>query len=194
MAKYNNILENSIFSSFIISFIPDVSLENLKVEAYEVKNQFEGAKRTNVGGYQSPVFSNLHSCEKKEFSKLKNTVIEFTGDFLNERKYNLKVSSCAWWLNISQQNNYNVLHTHGRADLIAVFYIDSDISCSDFVLLRNDGSIYGNLYKNIPIQTEISIPPEKGRLYLMPGHLFHYVTTNPKKEDRISVSYNIFLD
>ena len=61
----------------------------------------------------------------------------------------------------------------------------------NLILMRNDGSDYTNLFKNKPELKRIGIPAEIGRLYIMPGHLWHYVEPNESQEDRISIAYNI---
>ena len=58
--------------------------------------------------------------------------------------------------------------------------------------MRNDGSHYGNLYENRADMLEYTIDPEVGRLYVLPGHLWHYVTGSNSQKDRVSISFNIY--
>jgi len=38
---------------------------------------------------------------------------------------------------------------------------------------------------------ELNLEPEEGRLYLLPGHLWHYVEASRGDQDRVSISFNI---
>ena len=49
-----------------------------------------------------------------------------------------------------------------------------------------------SLYENRNDMLECVIEPEVGRLYILPGHLWHYVTGSNSNKDRISISFNIF--
>ena len=84
------------------------------------------------------------------------------------------------------------MHSHGRADLIGIYYVTIPPNSGDLVLLRNDGSQYCSLYENRNDMLECVIEPEVGRLYILPGHLWHYVTGSNSDKDRISISFNIF--
>ena len=84
------------------------------------------------------------------------------------------------------------MHSHGRADLIGIYYVKVPPQSGEFVVLRNDGSQYCNLYENRDDMLGYTTEPEEGRLYVLPGHLWHYVTGNNSKEDRISISFNIY--
>jgi hypothetical protein len=41
---------------------------------------------------------------------------------------------------------------------------------------------------------ELNLEPKQGRLYLMPGYLWHYVEANESMKDRISISFNVYLN
>ena len=95
--------------------------------------------------------------------------------------------------NINKGNNYNVMHTHGRADLIGIYYAKVPPESGELVVIRNDGSTWGDLYENRQDMIEWAIKPETGRLYILPGHVWHYVTNGKNtREDRISISFNLY--
>lgn len=193
MTNYSNVLsDNNLFSSFIVSCVPDVNLQELKQEAYEIQKSYEGKQKSNSGGYQSPVFDK--KCEFKTFELLKEITIQFSSDIVRDLELNLPIPEYSWWMNINKNCDYNILHNHGRADLIGVYYISAPENSGDLVLLRNDGSAYMNLYKNRNKDLKFFVPAEIGRLYIFPGHLWHYVHTNQSQENRISVSFNIYFD
>lgn len=195
MSNYKNILENSIFKDFIISCEPDVSLDKLKQQAYSIKEQFpNGYDKKKNKSYMSPNFDKNNSCNQKEFKKLLKIVKEFSQNELNARNFNLKLNSYWWWLSINEPSGNMRIHSHGRADLIAIFHVSLPKNSGELQLVRNDGSSYGNLYKNKPNENVINIKSSPGRLYIIPGHIWHLVTTNDSEEDRISVSFNLFFD
>ena len=116
--------------------------------------------------------------------------MKFADYYLEKHGHTSRTSDCTWWINVNQQDNYNSLHHHYRTDMIAVFYFDVPSEDSgDFVIMRNDGSTYTKLYD----YNEFVIKPVTGRVYLMPGHMWHHVTPNknPNNQKRVSISYNI---
>ena len=80
----------------------------------------------------------------------------------------------------------------GTADLIGIYYVQLPPDSGNLVIMRNDGSQYCDLYENRADMLEYIIEPEAGRLYVLPGHLWHYVTGSDSVRDRVSVSFNIF--
>jgi len=193
---YKNVIGDTIFTSFLVSCEPDVSLSKLKDECYQIKDNFPTKNVSNINGYHSPVFTDVEPCDKEIYSeiyKLEDTFLHFSNDYLKSKHYDVKLCHFQWWVNISPPNSYNVLHNHKRADIIGVYYIQCDDEKSQLAIIRNDGSQYGNLYYNKPNELELNVPLIKGRMYIMPGHLFHYVFTNFEKTDRISIAFNLFV-
>jgi len=95
-------------------------------------------------------------------------------------------------VHINKCYNYNVMHSHGRAELIGIYYVQLPPNSGNLVVIRNDGSQYCSLYENRADMLEYVIEPEAGRLYILPGHLWHYVTGSDSIRDRVSVSFNIY--
>lgn len=194
MNHYNHILEDTIFPSFIVSCVPNINLELLENEAYEFQRQYEGKEYSNNGGYHSPVINENTKFELLDH--LKKITLEFAQDFINSKKLDVAINRnhCEWWLNVNKAHHYNVLHTHGRSDLIAIYYIKIPQDSGQLVLLRNDGSQYSKLYSKKSSERTLTLNANVGRLYLLPGHLWHYVTSGENQENRISVSYNINIE
>jgi uncharacterized protein (TIGR02466 family) len=196
MPNYKNILENTIFTNFVLSCEPNVSLEKLKKECLNLKEEFienfNYTKKTN--SYLSPNFDDKNLCGQPELEKLLNIVCDFSQNELNKRNFNISLSSYWWWVSVNEPNGHMRIHTHGKADLIAIFHVNLPKDGGELVLVRNDGSSYGNLYKNKPNENTITIESQPGRLYLIPGHIWHLVNTNKSDESRISISYNLFFN
>ena len=205
---YDNVIDQNIFPSFVCSCIPQIDMMAQLEEAYDIKSQFPSENFSNEGGYHSPVFggvslrstfdffprSKIEADEAIEtkFLKLRDTVEEFCNDILDQKDLKLTVSNIEYWCNINKSYNYNVMHSHGRADLIGIYYIQLPPGSGNLVVLRNDGSQYSDLYENRSDMLEYIIEPEVGRLYVLPGHLWHYVTGSDNVRDRVSVSFNIY--
>ena len=183
---YDHVIDKNIFPSFVSSCIPQIDMMAQLAEAYNIKNCYDSAKLSNEGGYHSPTFVD------SKFLKLKDTVVEFSNDLLDKKGLGLEVHHMEYWCNINKSYNYNVMHSHGRADLIGIYYIQLPPGSGNLVVMRNDGSQYCSLYENRADMLEYIIEPEVGRLYVLPGHLWHYVTGSDSVRDRVSVSFNIY--
>lgn len=135
MSKYNQVLfDNNLFSSFIVSCVPDINLEEIKEEAYAMKKNFASKTVSNNGGYQSPAFDS-GSCNFKNFNLLEETVKNFSFDVVNDRELDLPYPNVCWWMNINKNCHYNVIHNHGRADLIGVYYIAAPENSGNLILV-----------------------------------------------------------
>ena len=183
---YDHVNDDNIFPSFVCSCIPQIDMMAQLEEAYDIQRQFPSENTSNEGGYHSPVFVGT------KFLKLRDTVEEFSNDLLQKKGLGLSVANIEYWCNINKCYNYNVMHSHGRADLIGIYYIQVPPKSGNLCVLRNDGSQYSDLYENRADMLGYTIEPEPGRLYVLPGHLWHYVTGSDSVRDRVSVSFNIY--
>ena len=184
--QYDHVIDKNIFPSFVTSCIPEVDIDSLLEEIYQVRETCDSISNSNAGGYHSPVFKN------DKFSGLLQITKTFCNDLLQQKGLGLQVRDIEYWANINKSYNYNVLHSHGRAELIGIYYVSIPENSGNFVVLRNDGSQYCDLYENRADMLEYVIEPEVGRLYVLPGHLWHYVEASQSEKDRISISFNIY--
>ena len=92
---------------------------------------------------------------------------------------------------VSGAAGLGIYHVSGPVGL-GIYYVSVPENCGNFAVLRNDGSQYCNLYENRQDMLEYIIEPEVGRLYILPGHLWHYVESSQSTKDRISISFNIY--
>jgi uncharacterized protein (TIGR02466 family) len=196
MTPYNQTFDVDIFPSFIRSCSPNIDLELLTKECHQIENFFECADNSNRNGYHSPSFTTKKLSEFEQFNQLSNlinTAKVFSQDTLISKNLRSDIKEISFWTNINKSYNYNVMHSHGRADLIGIYYVSVPENSGNFVILRNDGSQYCSLYDGRSDLLELNLEPKQGRLYLMPGYLWHYVEANESKEDRISISFNVYL-
>jgi len=184
--SYDHVVDQNIFPSFVCSCIPQIDMMEVLEEAYQVQLTYPTENVSNEGGYHSPKFVGT------KFLKLRDVVEEFCNDLLYQKRLALEVQNIEYWCNINKSYNYNVMHSHGRADLIGIYYVKVPPNSGNLVVMRNDGSQYCDLYENRADMLEYVTEPETGRLYILPGHLWHYVTGSNSEQDRISVSFNIY--
>jgi len=192
--SYDHVIDKNIFPSFICSCIPSIDMSSLLEETYMIRDTYNDVDNSNRGGYHSPGFT---SKKKQEFEsyqylgQLVDDVESFSQDVLANKNIGGQIDELYFWININKEYNYNVIHNHGRSDLIAIYYLKVPVNSGNFVVLRNDGSHYSNLYENRKDMLELNLEPEEGRLYLLPGHLWHYVEASRGDQDRVSISFNI---
>jgi uncharacterized protein (TIGR02466 family) len=183
---YDHVIDKNIFPTFVCSCIPQIDMMEVLEEVYQVQSLYKTENVSNEGGYHSPKFVGT------KFSTLYDVVLKFSNDLLEKKGLGMTVQNIEYWCNINKSYSYNVMHSHGRADLIGIYYVQVPPGSGNFVVLRNDGSQYCDLYENRADMLEYVTEPEVGRLYIYPGHLWHYVTSNNTDQDRISVSFNIY--
>ena len=176
----------TVFSDYIEKTSFNNPLDPLIKEVYNLRDRSQGNIRTNVHGWQSGNLSGI----KGPLSELYNDVWNFVDRHV-ESTYNKRLSSdSGWWANINDKHSYNTIHHHGRTDIIALAYLKAPPDCGELCIARNDGATYTQLYND----NYLYIKPEVSTLYVLPGHLWHYVIESNASTDRISISYNFFID
>jgi len=199
--RWSDTVDEVIFADFVASTTPDVVPEDIADECREMWKSLSSKNKSSKFGWQSEVYNTLDSripnnC--KALIDLMNVVMEFANEYLhtNQLISNMtSVKEAHWWVNINPTHAFNTIHTHARADAIAIYYPESHDE-SGLVVVRNDGSSYSEMYKgdHEEFQQKFAVPCVKGRLFLFPGHVWHYVVANQNPTERISVSYNIYLN
>ena len=191
----NRVVVDEIFHDFIITVNLDHDLDSITKDAYVLKYNYPSQSISNIGGWQSPVFG--PQCPTEILNKIPQSISNLqkdcwelcnsitTGKFQKE----LRKDHSGWWVNINEKHHYNAIHHHGRTDLIAVAFIKTPPNSGKMIVARNDGSTYSQLYDDF----QYSVPSEAGKLYILPGHVWHYVAESYSDEDRISISFNYYI-
>ena len=184
--------EKIIFTDFVTSIDIDIQLSYLQLETGLMQHEHKAASKSNIGGYQSPDFGYLspHMCTYHTFNELQDKCIASAQEYISN-KYHKMISGkmFSWWCNVNEMGHFNQVHHHLRTDLVGVFYIKVPDNSGKLILIRNDGSQYTAMMSS---ETEYHIQPVAGKLYLFPGHIWHYVEPNPTNEQRMSVSFNMY--
>ena len=86
-------------------------------------------------------------------------------------------------------------HCHGGVDISGVYYLDTNGSDGNLILSNIHSHLQGNilLYELIN-KGDIRMPLENGMIFLWPGQMKHRTLTNETDHERISLSFNIFLN
>ena len=195
IVEYSIEIENQdIFSDFCLHGNVPMDVDTLAKECYELRDKNDLAIRSSRLGWQSRILSSDH--DQPCLKALQSTVNEFAEKALEDIGLTVKVYDSNYWVNINRNLSYNIMHHHGRTDLIAIVYIKAPNGCGKFVASRNDGSCYTNLYKKAHHQkygNVFTYEPRTQYIIVLPGHIWHHVEPSLTEKDRIAISYNIQL-
>ena len=194
--NYNTV---NLFPSIIHQF--DVNgfdeIQNQLIDyAYQFKNKDpEGVIYSNHGGWQSHNFDVV----KDENDLLHSFLINCLSNFPNiDKSINFEVDA---WININKKGDYNEKHNHPNSHLAGVLYLKCPQDCGNIVF---DSPMGFECYQELKSYTEgfkelnnvfqsYAFCPLEGRIFVFPAHLAHQVEPNQSNEDRISISFNIWL-
>ena len=127
-----------------------------------VFNTTLSSKKSNVGGWQSPVYWSWPKELKDLQTFVEKEIPEYTLQSL--------------WFNLNGYGDYNLMHKHHKEkDAVSgVYYIE--------VPDKNMGRIY--------FETDEEYDPQENRLLLFPANLRHGVRKNQSHKRRISLAFN----
>jgi uncharacterized protein (TIGR02466 family) len=168
-------------------------LNELLKYCLSIKQEQEGRKISNLGGFQSNDInlnnSNINSLIEK-INLNSNTFLKNV--FLSIQN----ISVVNLWININEYKDYNKLHEHPNSILSGVFYVKA-LENSGNIVFENDSNIryyindnFINGFNNYN-SSMWSLPPIENTLYLFPSWLKHCVEPNLSNESRISISFNL---
>ena len=120
MIPWTEPIVEEIFQDFSVSTDFAVSIEKLQEESYKMMELEESSNRSNVGGWQSPVWNDDDNLEGKpitelfpEFMRLKNMIYGFSTDVIQKLRVvsgKSYVNSDGWWVNKNTYQSYNNIH------------------------------------------------------------------------------------
>ena len=183
----------NIFSTPIYSKILDLDTKKLIDYCLFVKNNVNGIKASNIGGWQSPSF------KEKDHPLLKNLFSEIykSGEKYRKTisyKYPLKIGNM--WINVNSNKDYNVQHVHHHCVASGVYYLTSNNSDIVFINPAAPHMEYDwcpNVIEKYNEHNSPSwmVPPVENQLLLFPSWLRHRVEPNLTDGERISISFNL---
>ena len=160
------------------------------------KNNPEGQKRSNAGGWHSPFF-NINESEpvKKLISSFTKSLPEIMTEHMGWRINKDKITILDMWSVVNKKNTFNVQHSHPNSLLSAAYYVKAKKNSGNIKFFdpKEMKTMYHPPIKKFnEISAEIiKIEPEEGKLLLFPSYLNHAVEENLSDEDRIVISFNL---
>ena len=185
----------------------DVPIDRQEVVdfCYQIKKEDpDGAKKSNVGGWQSLDFrpdqmvqSPLASLHQHILSNAYSA-----GDDYGFNAYTLQVSNC--WININKYGDYNQLHTHSGSMFAGVYYAKVPDCCmGELRFLRDlkdqclkeywgcDENFDRHEYQHNFVDWYVQ--PQNNLMVIFPAWLMHSVDKSASDDDRISLSFNLHI-
>jgi uncharacterized protein (TIGR02466 family) len=162
------------------------------------KEDSKGQKLSNVNGWHSPFF-NLNSRETvgyKFLVKIQPYIIDVFKSYgwvFNPQK----VKCSGMWAIINKKGNFNTEHIHPNSNLSGAYYVKAPKNCGKFKVI-NPHSISRDKFPPRENPNELNRlvaehEIEEGDLLIFPSYLPHSVLPNQSDDDRIVISFNIFV-
>ena len=98
-----------------------------------------------------------------------------------------KIKAVGYWGHIHEKHMSTNTHNHYPHYVSAVLYV---------AIPEGSGTIVFRpaLNRNDPIAYASHFPPKRGRFFIFPSYLDHYVTRNQSDQKRISIAFNFSKD
>ena len=153
----------------------------------EVDGDFDSLEEILLNNYSNrlsdnPTLSRYEDTNCPSSSIVDNIINQIINDFYDVTGENVVVDN--YWGHIHEKNMSTRLHDHPYCFASGVVYIS---------VPKGSGSIVFS--PTIDIRNRdlflASFPPKRGRYYVFPGYLDHYVTRNNSDEMRVSLSFNL---
>jgi uncharacterized protein (TIGR02466 family) len=172
----------------------NIDFNKIELECYREKNlDNTGRLISNINGWQSQLIPFDKNDEiKKAIQVIASTQHIYNNDF--GVKDDLEFGIDNYWININNNNSYNIAHTHPNSLFSCVFYVKTPKDSGDILFCRNqmEDFILNPLTKNNNAYNfqHIKYPAIKKRVITFPSYVSHFVEENKSNEDRISISFN----
>lgn len=194
-----DVKEEVLFPTIFYKFKLDIDNETIVKECLDLKEKNPGRQRSNIGGWQSEVYT-LFTINKNTTPSVQNlayNVILAANDISRDHELNVIFDErgCDWWININDNYCYNAVHSHPGSSIIALYYPKiSSMEQGNLSLVRCDGSQHLLMYEHRPDYTNYELNAEEGTIYILPSNVLHYVKPNFANETRISIAFNLSLN
>jgi uncharacterized protein (TIGR02466 family) len=187
--RMKDLRRDYIFQDFLYSFEVEIPKGEILTACLQKQTEDpEGIKKSNAG-YHSQL--QTYNTSDTVLDKLAKVALDNANRICATEGFNTVLSRCDYWININKENEYNIVHSHPKSDMLAVYYANVDERSGSLTLLRNDASLHHNLYANVPHLTRYSLTPIAGRMYFFPAHILHYVDNNKSIDTRVSIAFNL---
>ncbi len=158
----------------------------------------KGQIKSNIGGWHSPFFdlNNQAGIGYKFLLTIQPYIVDVFKSY--GWAYDPKKIYCSgMWAIINKKENLNNEHIHPNSNLSAAYYVKAPENCGDF-MVSNPHSISRNMYPSRENPTELNRmvakhKVEEGDLLIFPAYLPHQVLPNKSDEERIVISFNLWI-
>ena len=185
----------------------DVGLDLKPIQdfSYEVRKEDpQGRQATNDGGWQSNEFK-FDVLPNTPFKYLYYSIMDHAYEACDQwgfMNYSLKLSNL--WININGKGHSNNVHTHAGCIMSGVYYVKIPTCCCGELKFHKSfedqclKEYWGcnenfDRYSESMNHMEHYVTPKENTMILFPSWLLHSVDRSASDEDRISISFNIFI-
>ena len=153
----------------------------------EVDGDFDSLEEILLNNYSNrlsdnPILSRYEDTNCPSSSIVDNIFNQIINDFYDAIGENVVVDD--YWGHIHEKNMSTRLHDHPYCFASGVVYISVPKGSGSIVFSPTIDIRNRDLFLS-------SFPPKRGRYYVFPGYLDHYVTRNNSDEMRVSLSFNL---
>ena len=174
--------------------------EELLKHIYQLKkDDAKGQRASNINGWHSPFFSLKKKNDQgyKFLFQIRPYIFDVFKTYGWVYNPN-KIKCSGMWAIINKKGNFNTEHIHPNSNLSAAYYVKAPENCGDFKVFTPH-SISRDKYPKRENPTELNRivahqKVEEGDLLIFPSYLPHAVLPNESEEDRIVISFNLYIE
>ena len=167
---------------------------------YKLKeDDTKGQRASNINGWHSPFFSlkNKNDRGYKFLFQIRPYIFDVFKSYGWAYNPN-KIKCSGMWAIINKKGNFNTEHIHPNSNLSAAYYVKAPKNCGDFKIFTPH-SISRDKYPKRENPTELNRivahqKIEEGDLLIFPSYLPHAVLPNESDEDRVVISFNLYIE
>ena len=131
--------------------------------------------------------------EQNLYDPIKNIVYNFVKSTLNKEFKTFEIKSS--WAVCQFESDYNPIHWHdGHLSGVMYTKIPDDFGSSYKEINKNGNIAFIHGSTQLTASSVHDVKPEIGDLFIFPSNMMHTVYPFFSKEERRSVSFNVFLD
>lgn len=196
---FDDCVSEIIFPTKVWTAFPnEINNDEIIEDCYVYREKFDsdGVQRSNVGGWQSGVRNLTDAIFRHDLEYIYDIgcrAVKFTNECSKDMGSSCvyELESAHLWVNINSDNDYNVIHSHPKTDIIVVYYPIHEEDMGDLYLVRHDPSLFLDTFNGTSDMCHYEVRLETGLMVAFPAHFLHYVMPNKTGRDRISISFNM---
>ena len=157
-----------------------------------MKRKEKSIKKSNKGGWHSPILGNNHPPLNPLFDK----ILKAANEYRKVISYKWPLRIDASWIMINGYKDYNVEHIHPGSVVSGAYYLTPNNS--GIVFINPSDSVMCSAFDNHDVEefnefnsSSHVINPSENTLLLFPSWLKHRVNPNLSRKNRICISFNL---